>query len=115
MCYPDETKAAVMAALLAGQSVSSVARAYKLPKGTVSSWKKRGREISTQKKQIGDKLLELVSIALDGAIARERVFGDPDWIRKQTAAEVATLHGICSDKTIRLLEAFQAAGEDTPD
>jgi transposase-like protein len=38
--YTDETKAAVMAALLEGQSVSSVAKEYDISKVTVSNWKK---------------------------------------------------------------------------
>jgi transposase-like protein len=37
--YDESTKAAVMGALLAGQSISSVAREYQIPKGTVSEWK----------------------------------------------------------------------------
>lgn len=39
--YSEETKAAVMAALLTGQSVSSLSREYGIPKGTVSGWKNR--------------------------------------------------------------------------
>jgi len=34
--YSPETKAAVMAALLEGQSVCKVAKEYSIPKGTVS-------------------------------------------------------------------------------
>jgi transposase-like protein len=43
--YTDETKAAVMAALLEGQSVPSVAKEYDIPKGTVSNWKKAVAEV----------------------------------------------------------------------
>ena len=39
--YSPETRAAALAALLAGQSVSKVAEEYNLPKGTVSNWKLR--------------------------------------------------------------------------
>jgi transposase-like protein len=39
--YSEEIKAAVMAALLTGQSVSEVAKEYKIPEGTIYSWKSR--------------------------------------------------------------------------
>ena len=39
--YSDEVKAAVMAALLAGQGVNEVAAAYSVPTATVRSWKSR--------------------------------------------------------------------------
>ena len=39
--YSDEIKAAVMASLLAGQSISNVASEYKIPEGTVKGWSAR--------------------------------------------------------------------------
>ena len=39
--YSDETKAACLAALLAGQSVGEVAAAYSVPSATLRSWKSR--------------------------------------------------------------------------
>ena len=39
--YDDTIKAAVMAALLAGQSINSVAKEYQIPKGTVSGWRRQ--------------------------------------------------------------------------
>ena len=36
--YSPETKAAVMAALLSCQSVTSVAKEYNIPRGTVAGW-----------------------------------------------------------------------------
>lgn len=38
--YSEEVKAAAMASLLEGQSVSAVAKEYEIPKGTVSNWKR---------------------------------------------------------------------------
>lgn len=114
--YSDETKAAVMASLLAGQSVSSVAREYEIPKGTVSGWKAKANNIvdgdgvgekATQKKdKIGDLLLEYLITSLESLTAQARVFGDERWIAKQGAADIAVLHGVSTDKVIRLLEAI---------
>ena len=44
--YNDDIRAPVMAALLDGQSVSSVAKQYGLPKGTVSDWKRKAQQIA---------------------------------------------------------------------
>lgn len=54
--YSEETKAAVLAALLEGQAVSQVAREYDIPRGTVKSWKNRLKnegvaKVATQKKK----------------------------------------------------------------
>ena len=39
-------------------------------------------------------------------------FGDPEWLKKQSAGELAVLHGVAVDKGIRLLEALEAGGGD---
>lgn len=105
--YPDETKAAVMAALLAGQSINSVAREYKIPKSTVSRWKNGGVPTSgTQKKEIGDLIMAYLTTTLETLAVQARIFQNEDWLKKQNAADVAVLHGVQTDKSIRLLEAI---------
>ena len=110
--YPDETKAVVMAALLTGQSVNSVAREYNIPKGTVSSWKEQAHRVevnSTQKRDlipIGDKLLVLLATEIDSLIEISKTTRDPDWIKKQDASQLAVFTGVKHDKLIRMLEAF---------
>ncbi len=52
--YDDETKAAVMAELAAGQGVGKVADDYSIPVGTVKAWKKRlkgEQPVATEKKR----------------------------------------------------------------
>lgn len=117
--YSDETRAAVMAALMTGQSVSSVSREYKIPKGTVSSWKNRQvapvADIATQKAnndEIADLLLRYLKANLNSLIAQVELFGNIEWLRKQPASEASLLHGIQMDKAIRVLEAF---GKDDSD
>lgn len=106
--HPEELRAAVLAALLAGQSVSSVAKEYNLPKGTVSAWKQRmsSAENATQKKEIGELLVEYLKTNLTTLQAQAAHFADKAWLKKQTASELGVLHGILADKTIRLLEAM---------
>ena len=120
--YSDETKAAVMAALLAGQSINSAAREYNIPKGTVSRWKAEAREVGgvrserTQKDEVGPLLVDYLKANLRTLKAQVEVFGDPDWLREKDAQEAAVLHGILTDKAVRLLEAFgRETDSDVPD
>ena len=124
--YAPETKAAVMAALLEGQSVSSVASRYSIPKGTVSGWKEKAKkqarsrgvaEDATQKRDgasIGDLLLELLEKNVRSLIAISELATDPEWLRKQGAAEIATLFGVKHDKAVRMIEAMNASDGDAP-
>lgn len=116
MAYSEETQAAVMAALLAGQSVSSVAKEYKLPKGTVSNWKRKaeagGPMNRTQKaEQIGALLETLVEKNILALISASELMADKEYLRQQGAAELGTMFGITYDKVIRMLEAM-AGDED---
>lgn len=112
--YSDETKAAVMAALLAGQSIGSIAREYNLPKSTISRWKNSDvPQNGTQKKQISDLIVDYLRANLEALRAQAVMFSDHQWLAKQTASDVAVLHGVMTDKAIRLLEAFSGGeGED---
>lgn len=118
--YPAEVQAAVMAALLAGQSVTSIAAEYKIPRGTVSGWKRkaglmRPREMDAQLRvQIGDALLEYVVEALRTLSAQQIFFRDETWLHQQSASEIGVLHGISADKVIRLLEALAGDEEEEP-
>ena len=107
--YSDETKAAVMAALLTGQSINSIAKEYSIPKSTVSRWKNGGvPSDGTQKKEIGDLIMAYVRTSLVTLEAQAQMFQDKDWLRKQNAADVAVLHGVQTDKAIRILEAISS-------
>lgn len=115
--HSEETKGAVMAALLTGQSVSSLAREYQIPKGTVSGWKRQAFEQgvvspATQKRQrIGELIIEYVEAALIALKAQVEAVGNERYITKQDASELAVLHGVIADKAIRILEGIAAQDE----
>lgn len=115
--YSDETKAAVMAALLEGQSVNSVAKQYNIPKGTVSGWKHQTQGValsSTQKKEeLGNLLMDLVIIKAKLLIQIAQTTMDKKWILKQNSADLAVYAGVESDKLFRMLEAFSANDSDS--
>jgi len=104
--YTAEVRAQVMGALLAGQSISSCSREFKIPKGTISGWKNRGSDYETQKRDIGPLLVEYLRKNLEALTAQAEQFSKPDWLAEQSASELAILHGVMTDKCIRLMEAF---------
>ena len=114
--YPAQVKAQVLAALLEGQSVSKVAKKYKIPLGTVKSWKSReingSNGVATLKKeQIGELLLSYLGESLVTLRAQVVMFRNEDWLAKQNASDVAVLHGVVTDKAVRLLEALSTGQE----
>lgn len=109
--HDEQTKAAVMAALLTGQSISAAAKDYKIPIGTVKRWsadaKERLQPVRNQKQErIGDLLIDNVEAALETTRAILDVIKDPKWLRRQEASQVGVLYGIIQDKTYRILEAL---------
>lgn len=117
--HKAEVKAAVMAALLTGQSVAEVAAEYAIPEGTVKTWRRqlRAENILDQpekKDEIGELLIDylrenLITLAAQSIHAR-----DPDWLKKQPASELAVLHGVIADKTVRLLAALEPVDSPQP-
>jgi transposase-like protein len=118
--YSDDLKARCLAALLAGQSFSQVASAFSVPIGTLKSWKQRDMggvrnpDATAKRDRIGGLLLDYLEEGLITLREQVKVFRDPDWLKKQPAAELAVLHGVIADKQIRLLEALadNTTGED---
>lgn len=115
MAHPEEVKAAVMAALLAGQGALEVAREYKLPHQTVYEWKKEqdSGKLGTKKARIGALLMDYLETNLETLRIQSRFFQREDWLAQQEASQAAVLHGVIADKSIRLLEALQPDNGDS--
>jgi transposase-like protein len=111
--HSDETKAAVLAALLAGQSVTAVAAEYKVARETVRKWRRAagmdaGSVVSQQKKaDIGDLVASYLRELLQTLAVQQRHFRDKAWLGQQSAADLAVLHGVSADKAFRILEAIR--------
>lgn len=114
--YSEETKAAVMAALLEGQSLNYVAKEYNIPKSTVANWSaelnREGVVPNQKKEEIGNLLVSYIALSLKTLQRQVKKFADEKWLEKQSASEVAVLHGVIADKTIRLLEALSGPEEN---
>lgn len=116
--YSEQLKAQALALLMAGEAPARVAATLGIPIGTLKSWKSRQRNgegvatVATEKRErIGELLLDYLEVTLETLKQQQLVFRDVDWLKKQSAAEVAVLHGVGVDKAIRLLEGL-ADGDD---
>ena len=109
----DARRAAVMAALLTGQSVTQVAEEYKLSKASVSRIKssidpKIVEQAETEKrKDLNELLLELVTTNIETLTAQSLIVRDSGYIKAQSADNLAVLYGVIADKTVRILAALE--------
>jgi transposase-like protein len=109
--HSHKKKAAVIADLLTGDRVSEVAVRYGLDKSVVSRWKARIpagelQRIATKKgEQIDAAVSGCVRSNLESLTAQAKATSDPEWIRQQSAKDLALLHGVMFDKSFRILES----------
>jgi hypothetical protein len=112
--HDDQTRASVMAALLAGQAISEVARQYRLPEGTVHTW---ARQLHGVQPKNEEEFSELIADCLRTFLSTLRIQAgqcqDTDWIKKQPASELAVFFGVLADKTFRILEAADSARQQS--
>lgn len=115
--HSDETKAAVMAALLTGQGVNEVARQYNLDSGLVSRWK---QGLSTEELQqvavenslrIEGLLFRYLEANLTALKAQSTLAGDVSYLKQFPPQQLAVLHGVMADKAVRLIEAASAGAQ----
>ena len=116
--YSPQEKAAVLAALLTGQSVHAVERRYNIPRSTIRRWRDAEGIAPAQgdpekRAEIGLLVLAYLKANLETLTVQTEQFQDRKWLAKQGASDAAVLHGVLTDKAIRLLEAYYAgAGTD---
>jgi hypothetical protein len=114
---PPETEAAIMAALLTGQGVTEIARQFNVSDATVSRLKSRlysdTLNAIEQKKRtdFGELLAGYLEETIITLTAQAKFFRDEAWLKKQSAADLAVLHGVAFDKALRFLEAMERAQE----
>jgi hypothetical protein len=110
-----DTRARVIAALLLGCGVMEVAREQGLPQQTVSNYKaslspdKLGELGSKKGERLDEMVYDYMVTNLKALQAQAEIASERTYIEKQPAGELATLHGVMADKTVRLLEATTRA------
>lgn len=102
----DETRAAIMAALLAGQSVNKVADEYQVGLATVSRFKQQLEKLE-QKKEIPVLVMEVLHSQLETLKGITEAVRQPEYIKKQPASEVAVLYGVIADKSFKIISAME--------
>lgn len=110
--HKDETRAQVIAALLAGQGVNEVSRQYSIPKATVSRIKNGLAVEQLEHKKLSDLVEEHLTESLKAATAIAQKVSNDAWFFKQNAADIGVLYGILTDKSIRILEAAESANAE---
>ena len=117
MTHPAHIRAEAVAAVLAGEPLSDVARRYGLPKGTLGNWMAdvdpQGLERlrTLQKRPSLDQLIgDYLVIGFRAMISQAEVFSDPAYCRSQDADKLAIAHGVLGDKLAGVAAAAQALG-----
>lgn len=114
MAHAAQIKAAAMAALLAGESAHQVARRFGLGRTTVRRWRDEAwaavQQNGPQKRELDEQLLGYVGESLTTQRAQLRMMADPEWLSRQSARDLAMLHGTVFDQVVRLLVALERGG-----
>lgn len=111
--YSDEVRASALAALAMGMSVRAVAKEHKLSRNTVSLWRKQaGLTVQPyappeKRRDLGELIANYLRAGLEALEAQARLFTDPAWLERQSASELAVLHGVLTDKLIRVLASLE--------
>ena len=113
VAHSAQLRGEVVAAILAGASVSAVAAQFGVSKSLVSEWANADiRTVRTDQRArdpeaIGELLLDLIATHVTTIQAQLQAASRADWLEKQSAAELAQLVAVERDTTIRLLAGLR--------
>lgn len=112
--YPPETRASVVAEILSGHPINEVAKRWNIPQQTAQGWWAIDRPTESTNARTRERMVEhLYDTAFDsleGVRASARLLQDTSWTRTQSAADIAALVAVLSDRTIRMLGGLRPAG-----
>jgi hypothetical protein len=101
--------------LFLGYAAEEVAKQTGLPESTVRTWRKYLPDDLAQprgKKEVIEELFgQYLELGLKALLAQIEVASDPEWIKTQNAADLATLHGVLFDKLARVFDAARRGAE----
>ena len=110
-----QIQAKVKADLLAGDGTMEISRRYGVPKQTISGYRRRLPQDQARlsqlrrAEQVTDMIYDYLAGNLEALQKQLEVAADVEYLRKQPAADLATLHGVMMDKACRVLEAMARA------
>jgi transposase-like protein len=106
--YSEEEKAAALADVLL-MGPGATAAKYSVPLGTLKTWQREYEIVhdpSVKKGRIEVLVMTYLEASLQALSAQAYVASQPEYIERQPAGELAILHGVMADKSVRLLEAL---------
>lgn len=115
----DEIRAKVIAEIVGGAGVSDISRRMQLPKQTVSDIKNAiAPEILGQVRTEKQQEMESMIVGYLGANFKAltaicEVSSDANYLKSQSASEIASLHDGLATRAFRLLEAESSEAADT--
>jgi len=113
VAHPDELRAEVIGAVVAGASITEAAARFNLDKGLISRWvQAAGLQLVATKKVDADTdlIMGYFRAALRAMTSQAEVFGDPVYCRGQDADKLAIAHGVLGDKLAGIAATAQALG-----
>jgi transposase-like protein len=115
--HPAQLRAEAVAAVLAGQALADVARRYGIAKGTLGNWLAE-RDVGTigtpdahNEPDLGELIYGLIQDHIQALSAQLQAASRPEWLRQQSAADLAQLLGAERDTLLRLLAGLRPAPE----
>lgn len=109
--HSENVKLEAIGLYMQGHSYTFVANKLGISVGTAKTWKHNIMPSITAEmrkdwaEQIEYNLYRTIIMAQHAMMEQLEVMSDSEWIRKQTASDLAVLHGVTHDKVVRLLEA----------
>jgi len=114
VAHSPELRAAAIAAVLAGASLAQAAAQFGVDKSLVSRWvQAAGLQPAATAQRVRDPetiaelILELIATHVTTISAQLQASARPDWLQKQSAADLAQLVAVERDTTLRLLAGLR--------
>ena len=124
--YSEQQKKEALDAIAENETLSSVAKRLAIPVSTLSGWLKKSKQMevgpikpvsiltsSHQLGDIGDHLVDYICELLSTLKLQAKFLSNEEWLKAQSANQLAALHGVLADRTILLLEALSEPPQPT--
>lgn len=118
VAHEDRVRAAALADVLVGMSLTAAAAKHQVSKATLIKWRNDaglhgGVEPQKTRDELGELLAGYIRANIAALTAHAEFAKKEDWLIKQSAADLAVFDGVLFDKLARLLEALRgsAAGD----
>jgi transposase-like protein len=121
--YPPAVKAEAIRQYVNGAAPASIARKLRLSPKTILGWVNKydpARQPASMARyqngaaELGDLVYDTCVDTLQSIRARAVETSRPEWVRAQTAADVAALDAAQWDRVIRVISAFRPREEGEP-